>query len=139
MAHDPLAQYRKTPASMASSALPPQETEGYEAFAAKDNVSRLRIRSKAVPINSVGYNILLNVIYDVEGTHFILVFTILIVLVRGRNLQKVIFAIENGQADFLQEYDSRKWQKPNDATAPLIESIEIKKAEGGNAAPEVKH
>ena len=139
MAHDPLAQYRKAPASLAGGAVPPIETEEYVAFGAKDNVSRLRIRSKAAPINSPGYNILLNVIYDQEGTHFILVFSMLMVLVRGRNLQKVIFAIENEQADFIQEFDSRRWQKPTEARAPVIDSVEIKGGEGGNAGAATKH
>ncbi len=136
MAHDPLAQYRKAPAGLGTT--PPAEPEGYIAFAAKDNVQRLRIRSRSEPVNSPGYNLLLNVIYDEAGTHIIIVYTVLMVLVRGRNLQKVIFAIENNMADFIQEFDSQRWQKPPDSTAPIIDAIEIRR-EGSTAAPEVKH
>ena len=78
------------------------------AFDTKDKVFRLRIRSLDDSIYAPGYNILLNLIYDKQGTHFILIYTVLVVLVRGRNLQKVVFAIENGMADFIQEFDFKR-------------------------------
>ena len=125
MQHDPLAQYRN------KTLLPgyepvEKEPETYQAFEAKDRVLRLKIRSAHAPVYSPGYHILLNLVYDGEhGTHFMLVYTILMVLVRGRNLQKVVSAIENGMADYIQEYDPDRWPKP-DADAPVIESVEIK-------------
>jgi len=138
---DPLAQFRKTAPAPAGGTTPPKETGEYLAFGTKDKVNRLRIRSAMAPVNSPGYNILLNVVYDGEyGTNFVLLFTVMIVLVRGKNLQKVVFAIENGMADFIQEFDPDKWQKPADAGAAFIESIEIKIIEGGGSAtPETKH
>ena len=133
MPEDPLAQFRKTPAP-AGATIPPKETEGYIAFGTKDKVHRLRIRSAMAPVNSPGYHILLNVVYDGEyGTNFVLLYSVLMVLVRGKNLQKVVFAIENGMADFIQEYDPDRWGKPKDETAAFIESIEIKIIEGGSA------
>lgn len=137
MDYDPLSQFRKTPAK--GEMAPPTGPEEYAAFGTKDRVHRLRIRSAAAPVNSPGYNILLNVVSDAQGTNFILVYTILMVLVRGRNLEKTVFAIENEMADFIQEYDPGKWQKPKDAKAAFIESIEIKVIESGSSKPETRH
>jgi hypothetical protein len=138
---DPLAEFRKTPPAPRGGPIPPKGTDEYVAFGTKDKVNRLRIRSVMAPVNSPGYHILLNVVYDGEyGTNFVLLYTVLMVLVRGKNLQKVVFAIENGQADFIQEFDPDKWQKPTDANAAIIESIEIKIIEGGSSTPaDTKH
>jgi hypothetical protein len=126
VADDLLAQYRRTGSNPVGKAVPTDSDE-YVAFGVRDKVHRLRIRSLAAPVNSPGYNILLNVVYDGEqGTHFMLVYTVLMVLVRGKNLQKLIFAIENGHADFIQQFDPAKWQKPAEADAAIIDSIEVK-------------
>lgn len=123
MADDPLAAYRRTPLP----ATPETEApEVYAAFGTKDRVPRLRIRSSAAPIHAPGYNILLDVVYDAEGTNFMLVYTMLLVLVRGRNLQKAVYAIENGMADFIQAYDANRWAQPADTGAAFIESIEVR-------------
>ena len=136
MPDDPLAEFRKTPPAPRGGAIPPKGADEYVAFGTKDKVNRLRIRSVMAPVNAPGYHILLNVVYDGEyGTNFVLLYTVLMVLVRGKNLQKVVFAIENGQADFIQEFDPDKWQKPTDANAAIIESIEIKIIEGGSSTP----
>ena len=124
---DPLAQFRKTPlAPSGAGPSKPKETDEYLAFAAKDKVSRLRIRRAMAPTRSPGYAYLLDVVYDGSfGTNFVLVFTFLMVLVRGKNLQTLVFALENGNVDFIQEFDSDRWGKPKDETAAFIESIEV--------------
>src|SRR5580698_5584479 len=115
MPDDPLAQYRRTSPNPVGRVVP-TDTDEYTAFGTKDKVHRLRIRSLTAPVNSPGYNILLNVVYDGEqGTHFMLVYTVLMVLVRGQNLQKLVFAIENGHADYIQQFDPARWQKPTEA------------------------
>ena len=120
--------------------MPPEGAGDYAAFGTKDKVQRLRIRSTAAPVHAPGYNILLDVVYDGEhGTNFMLVYTVLMVLVRGKNLQKTVFAIENGMADYIQEYDLKRWPEPTDATAPFIESIEVKVIDNGLGNNEVKH
>ena len=140
MAHDPLSQFRKTPTASNGGAVPPIEADEYAAFGTKDRVRRLRIRSLMAPVNAPGYNILLNVVSDgQDGSNFILVYSVLLVLVRGKNLQKMVFAIENEMADYIQEFDPDKWQKPTDATAPLIESIEIKAIERGSSNTDTQH
>ena len=136
MADDLLAQYRRTGSNPVGKAVPTDSNE-YVAFGVRDKVHRLRIRSLTSPVNSPGYNILLNVIYDGEqGTHFMLVYTVLMVLVRGKNLQKLIFAIENGHADYIQQFDPAKWQMPADAGATIIDSIEVKVISSGNTETE---
>jgi hypothetical protein len=131
MAHDPLSQFRKTPVTPKGGMLPPQESDEYAAFGTKDKVRRLRIRSATALTHSPGYNLLLDIVSDGRlGTHFILVYNVLLVKVQGKNLQKMVFAIENGMADFVQEFDPERWQKPADVEAAFIESIEIKIPEG---------
>lgn len=139
MEHDPLAQYRKTPVTPADGMLPPRESDEYVAFGTKDKVRRLRIRSAATMTHSPGYNLLLDVVSDGQfGTNFVLVYTVLLVKVQGKNLQKMVYALENGMADFIQAFDSERWQKPTDANAAVIDSIEIKITEGGSRFGEEK-
>jgi hypothetical protein len=126
MAHDPLAQFRKHAPGAILDGTPKMPVEDYLAFGTKDKVERLRIRSRLAPVNSPSYNILLNVIYNTEGTQVVLVFTILMVLVQGKNLHRLVFAVENGLADFIQEYDPAKWPKPNDTGEAFIDSIELR-------------
>ena len=60
-------------------------------------------------------------------------------MVRGKNLQKMVFAIESGMADFIQEFDPERWEKPKDEMAAFIESIEIQVTEGGSRYGDTKH
>jgi hypothetical protein len=140
MADDPLSQFRKTPIVPKGGVMPPTEADEYAAFGTKDKVHRLKIRSSPILVHSPGYNLLLDVVYDGQhGTQFILVYTVLLVLVQGKNLQKVVFAVENGMADFIQAFDPERWQKPQDETAAFIESIEIQVTEGGSRYGDTKH
>jgi hypothetical protein len=126
MADDLLAQYRRTPPAPKGGVLPPKEIDEYAAFGSRDKVHRLRICNASPLINSPGYNLLVNVTSDGRlGTHFILAYTVMLVEVKGRNLQKLIFAIENHMADFIQEFDPERWQKPAAADTPFIESIQV--------------
>jgi hypothetical protein len=137
MADDLLSQYRRTPSSPPLGGAVPTDGNEYVAFGVRDRTHRLRIRSLAAPVNAPGYNILLNVVYDGEqGTNFMLVYTVLMVLVQGKNLQKLIFAIENGHADYIQQFDPAKWQKPTAADATVIDSIEVKAISSGNVETE---
>ncbi|HEV2695905.1 MAG TPA: hypothetical protein VG347_23650 [Verrucomicrobiae bacterium] len=147
MPEDPLAQYRKSPqippvgtSIPPAGTMPPKGSEEYVAFVTKDKVNRLRIHSAMAPTHSPSYNILLDIVYDGQyGTNFVLLYTVMMVLVRGKNLQKMVFAIENGMADGIFEFDPDRWEKPKDASAAFIESIEIKVIEGGMATNETKH
>jgi hypothetical protein len=130
--NDPLAQFRKRPVGTSADTPPPKGSDEYVAFDAKDKVDRLKIRRANDPTRSPGYAYLLDIVYDGPyGTNFVLVFTFLMVLVRGRNLQGLITALEMGTADFIQEFDPERWQVPNDEKAPFIESIEVIVQESG--------
>ncbi len=88
MSGDPLEKYRKKPASTPGEKTPPKAPDEYVAFDAKDQVDRLRIRRADDLTRAPGYNLLLDVVYDSEfGTRFILVFTFMMVFVRGRNFR----------------------------------------------------
>ena len=141
MAHDPLSQFRKTPnIPTGGNTIPPVGIEEYAAFGTKDKVGRLRVCCALPLVHSPGYNLLLDVVSDGKfGTNFVLVFTVLLVMVKGKNLQKMVFALENGMADYIQEFDPERWERPKDDTAAFIESIEIKVTESSMITSETKH
>ena len=121
--NDPLAKFRtKLEIRPATSV---DDPVGYEAFDARDRVERLRLRLRSGATRAPGYLNLLDVVSDDSmGTYFVLVFTFMMVRVRGVHLQNVIMAIESGTAAFLQEFDGKRWPKP-DPSMPFIESIEV--------------
>jgi hypothetical protein len=132
--NDPLAQYRKKPVGNVAEPPPPKGPDEYVAFDAKDNVARLRIKqaNESHLTRSPGYCYLLDVVSSgTNVTEIVLVYTFLMVLVRGSNLQPVLTALEMSTADFIQEFDASRWPKPKDAKAPFIESIEVIVKEGG--------
>ena len=134
---DLLAQYRKKSHAAPGDAVPPKGPQEYIAFDAKDRVDRLKIRRANDPTRSPGYHYLLDVVYDgAYGTNFVLLYTYMMVMVRGRNLQPVIAALEMSTADFIQEFDADKWRKPEDEKAAIIESIEVVIQESGPAISE---
>jgi len=123
---DPLAKYRSKAASPPVSFEMPEGPEVYAAFATKDRVERLKIKGANQPTRAPGYNNLMEIIYDGSiGTNFVLSFSWLMVLVRGKNLQPVIMALLASTADYIQEFDPDLWDKPTDEKKPFIESIEI--------------
>ncbi len=131
--NDPLAQFRKKPLIPGAQMKPPIGTDEYVAFDAKDKVDRLKIRRANDPTRSPGYAYLLDIVYDgTYGTNFVLVYTFLMVLVRGKNLQGLTSALEMGTVDFIQEFDPDRWQAPRDDKAPFIESIEVVVQENGS-------
>jgi hypothetical protein len=103
---DPLAQYRKKLDGVAAQPPPPKGPDGYVAFDAKDRVSRLKIRraSEDDPTRSPGYHYLLDVVYSGPNvTHLVLLYTFLIVKVRGTNLLPIVMAVELGTADYISD------------------------------------
>ena len=124
--NDPLAKYRTKAASASVSYAAPDGPDEYAAFATKDRVERLKIKCANQPTRAPGYDNLLEIVYDGRiGTNFVLSFSWLMVLVRGKNLQPVIMALLAGTADYIQEFDPDIWEKPSDAKKPFIESIEV--------------
>ena len=115
---------RTTPASGSTA---PKEPEEYTAFAGKDQSSYLEIRSAALPYHCPYYTFHLNTAFDGPyGTNLVIYFGVMTVLVRGRNLREVAFAIQKHKAIFIQEFDPERWPAPKNDRAPFIESIKIK-------------
>ncbi|MEJ0090598.1 MAG: hypothetical protein WDM80_12760 [Limisphaerales bacterium] len=135
---DPLAQYRKKPVGAVGETTPPKASNEYVAFDAKDRVERLKIRLANEAHRSPRYGDLLDISYDGPfGTNFVLTYSFMIlVLVEGRNLQPVIAALQMSTAEFIQEFDGDKWQKPADEKAPFIESIKVVSQQGGPSLPQ---
>ena len=141
MTNDPFAQFRKSPRAPG----PPEPPEGpveYQAFSAKNKVRRLRIHDGPDSTSSPGYNILVNVWSNGKlGTSIVLVYTIMTVFVQGKNLQKLVLALEDDMASYIQPFDPERWPAPNEENAAFIESIVVKV--GGDAldtlADELKH
>lgn len=119
---DPLAPYRRNKTTVTE---PPKEPAGYVAFGGKDRVERLKIRRVKALTHAPSYLHLQNLSYDGEhGTNCALIFDFMCVLIRGKNLQGLVAALESGTVDFVQEFNPDLWPKPAD-NQPLIESIEI--------------
>lgn len=133
---DPLSSFRRP--SHAVSAPPTLNAQGeeYAAFATKDRTARLRVRCAFEPSHALAYHCLLDVVYDdTTWTNFSLVFTFGVVLVRGEHLAPVVSAIEMGSADFIQEFDSARWRRPDARNATIITTIQVR-MQGESAAPD---
>ena len=140
MADELLAQFRRTSATSAGGVKPPATPEEYVAFVGKDRAQYLDIRLARPPHHSPRNNLLVNVAHDNPlGTNFLITYTTMSVLVRGSNLQEVVFAIQNQMAASIVEYDPDKFPKPKNDKAPFIESIavhfhgDIVNGDGGDA------
>lgn len=142
MAKDPLEQFRKTPVvsrkaeiDAKASNLPVEEVEeefeGYQACGGKGRSEGLQIRRKGIkPQRSPRRAYLLDIVSDGEhGTMIELIFTFMTVRVEGRNLQPVIQSLENGSAQFIQEFDPKRWENPP-AGIPVITAITLTMQEG---------
>ena len=71
------------------------------------------------------YRYLMDVAFNGQyGTELVLVYSFLMVKIKGRNLQPVVAAILENRCDFIQDFDAREFLPP-DGAAPVIESIEI--------------
>ena len=131
MTNDPLAEFRKngaTPQPAAPIATLPDEREMYRALAGKDNQrkARLDIRRKDGMAHAVGYNFIVEICYDRKGyTGILLVLTTMLVKIKGRGLRPIVDALKLGTCEFIQEYDPGEFDPPDDAGAPLVESIEV--------------
>jgi len=122
---DPLAKFRRQPVEGEKTPVLNKESETYVAFDGKDRVERLRIRRVLGPTRSPRYLLLQDISYDAHyGTRFSLYYEFMVVVVRGKNLQGLVAALENSSVDFIQEYHPDVWPKPAD-DAPLIESIQV--------------
>ncbi len=98
----------------------------YEAFDAKDKIKVVEIRTTQGINRAPSYAYLLDVISDGEkGEEITLLFSFMLVEIRGRNLQSLARALIKRDCAIIQEYDPAKFA-PHTPEQPLIESIAIK-------------
>jgi hypothetical protein len=122
---DPLAAFRRKPGEGETTPALNKEAETYAAFGGKDRVERLQIRRVLAPTRAPRYLHLYDMAFDGHfGTNFVLFYDFMVVMVRGKNLQGLVSALQLGTVDFIQEYHADVWDKSAD-DAPLIESIEV--------------
>lgn len=99
----------------------------YTAFKAVDTRQyRLRLRPAAPPWDSVKYQYLLHMPEDDRGTFLCLVFTVLVVVIKGRNLQPISAAIGRESCSVLWQYSPTRFNPPTDPAAPFIETLDIR-------------
>ena len=119
----------------------PMQTEApsdrvYQAFETHERAARLNIRCARIPSRYPGYNYLLDVIYDYDfSASFTLIYTFMVVEVKGRNLDPVVHAIAHGSCGRITEFHPRRHEKPA-GDDPIIESVEI--VDGHNQKEEEK-
>jgi hypothetical protein len=137
MAIDPLAKFRKGTTSDKPAASLPQETGGlppYVAFEAKDKIKRLEIRRVMGAYRTPAYAYLLDIVFDgLHGTELVLLYSFMMIKIKGENLHPVTLAIQKGNCDFIQDFDPRAFAPPA-PDAPRIDRIEII-VKGGEEEP----
>jgi len=80
------------------------------------------------------------VVYSGQNvTQIVLVFTFLMVFIKGKNLQPIVSALELGTADFIREFDPATWPKPDDSQATVIENINVAVKENGPVVEETEN
>lgn len=126
MKDDPLASFRRTQKTDSTNV--PAEPNYYEAYGIAGDRSpdrRLEVRQVLAAWHAPSYRYLMDVVFDgAHGTEIVLVFSFLMVKIKGRNLQAVRRAIIESTCTFIQDYDPREFSLPaNDA--PVIEKIEL--------------
>jgi hypothetical protein len=125
MTTDTFSNWRKPPIQPRSPFTAGEDNGPYLAFHAKDRVASLEIRRSNI-IDVAPYSSQALTRYDRKGTNFAIAFSLIIVLVRGKNLYQVFAALKEGTAEFIEEFDSARWpDHQHDPKAPFIESINV--------------
>jgi len=90
-----LAAFRRKPVEGANTLA--KESETYVAFGGKDRVERLQIRRVLAPVRAPRYLHLYDLAFDGHfGTNFVLFYDFMVVMVRGKNLQGLVSALQLG-------------------------------------------
>ena len=124
---DPLEQFRRKEAPSPQAA-PATGKPPYEAYKAQDRKpERLEIRRVLGESHAPSYRYLMDVAFNGSfGTEIVLIYSFMVVKIKGKNLQPVIYALLESRCDFIQDYDAREFAPPLDQKQPpVIEEIEI--------------
>jgi len=107
---------------------PPKNSEGladYLAFNAQDRNKNLEIKTAKGINRAPAYAYLLDVLSDGQrGTEISLLFSFMVIDIRGKNLQEAAHALAMRGCAFIQEFDPKAFTQP-EPSAAIIESIEI--------------
>lgn len=97
----------------------------YLAFNAQDRNKYLEIKTTKGINRAPAYAYLLDVISDGErGTEISLLFSFMMIEIRGKNLQELAHALAMRGCSFIQEFSPKAFSQP-EPSATIIESIEI--------------
>jgi hypothetical protein len=123
---DPLEQFRRKEAPPPQAA-PATGKPPYEAYKAQDRKpERLEIRRVLGEGHAPSYRYLMDIAFNGSfGTEIVLIYSFMVVKIRGKNLQPVIYALLESRCDFIQDYHPDEFMPWRDMDAPLIETIEI--------------
>jgi hypothetical protein len=125
---DPLARFvfrDKKPAKPKPPETGSGELAEYLAVDAKDRNKYLQIRTARGIYRAPAYTYLLDVISDGErGEEIALLFSFMVVDIRGKNLQEMAISLIRRECAFIQDYSPHKFANPKPDEA-IIESIEI--------------
>ncbi len=101
------------------------QKETYQAFNPVDKNKRLQIRQTNGTYHAPAYSYLLDVISDGnKGEEIILVYSFMLVKIKGKHLQTLLIAIEKSECAFIQNYDESVFNPPEE-NQPIIEFIEV--------------
>lgn len=85
---------------------------------------RLHIRRSDDTMHYPSYRYLMDIIHTISGNGIVLVYSFMMVKITGQNLDELIDHIAQGNATFIEEFDVRKWPRPQKGAA-IIEKIEV--------------
>jgi hypothetical protein len=125
---DPLETFRRRPVAPTptKTAASSGVREPYQAFGTKDKLGRLDIRTNDGLCHAPAYNYLLDVSYDRRSyTSILLVFSFMLVRIRGQNLKPLIDAIKLHTCEFIAEFDPKEFDRPADPDATVVEGVTI--------------
>ncbi len=124
MNHDPLAKFRGDKPGTPAGSPVASASAVYRAFDSKERPARLRML-RANVTRAPAYRYLVDIITDGKsGAEIFLIYELLVVVIKGRNLQTLAKAIEDGTAECIEEFDAARWARPDDK-AVIIESLEF--------------
>ena len=103
------------------------DPRAYEAFHPLDRQQlRVRFCPRDQPWEWLPYAGLQRIVTEADlGTRVALIWPFAVVIVYGRNLQALDYALANESLDFVRAFDPERYDPSTDPNAPFIEKIEI--------------
>src|SRR5579885_2540211 len=125
MSSDPLSQFRKEPVTKTTS-LTTGNSTGKRPYAAYDTSGKLcpYMEFRCVTQSSQSRFFMASVFSTDFDDGFTLLYSFIVVEVRGKNLKDVRRAIQQGRCEFIQEYHENEFLPPRKGE-PVIESVKF--------------